>query len=622
VQIYRFGTRRENLKTRRELSKLTCEEELKMADMLPNYMAHDKAFLQSTSKSTTRALKKNGRNRWTKNETFSTEKCEQQINKKDKRKNKNKPRKVTSNDKLDNLCNQVNSNNNNYEEANKERNKRAKQSLHNILNTTNAVEDIPEFATWYLSNYKFKESNVRCYKTYNYFLPLQSKATPLEGRIEEQTGHTEVHQEKKMPLLDQRKAKLPTKVGTDKTNEDDKNQTAGKEGEWQKVNEKDKDKEIKEMTDKISNKLLPKKLPDFGNINNENTTSTSIIIPLSIKIVAPKKTNLKFKSSRVVAAVLQALQNVYFDTYLAPIDADTMIEAISNPKNIPIDESNIKQYLQKSMNARNGVFHGKIYLNTNHKLQEYKTNLELQQYLREENIVIDVNDLDDINPVIVGFLEQNFPSYQTLDMHTNRLKKWMPVDCPKFQLNIQSLYAITGIRTRVVVIKCDESNVDNMNANLNDLASKEMIDYFPWNDFTCLPPEKRLTVVKDINKWKALHRNLFIDGFKDENDDVPMVYNNEAYPDNALINVGVSDYLENHVKTSTGAKLFEMVYGPVNGTREVIVKLDNFSQAFEFQKIAKGELAKQMDDEAISHVFSDPESVKTLRSQKKLGAKK
>jgi hypothetical protein len=69
---------------------------------------------------------------------------------------------------------------------------------------------------------------------------------------------------------------------------------------------------------------------------------------------------------------------------------------------------------------------------------------------------LEINDLDDINPSQVGFLEEVIPRYDTLQMHTSRLHNLLPRGHHKFQLHIQSLFAKNSEKARIIMIKADE----------------------------------------------------------------------------------------------------------------------------------------------------------------------
>jgi hypothetical protein len=88
---------------------------------------------------------------------------------------------------------------------------------------------------------------------------------------------------------------------------------------------------------------------------------------------------------------------------------------------------------------KQNIFQGKIYIHTNNYLQDYQANKLFTDYLRKENIIIEINDLDNVNPVQLGFLENIIPRNDTLQIHQNWLTALMPSNAPKFQLQISAL---------------------------------------------------------------------------------------------------------------------------------------------------------------------------------------
>ena len=80
--------------------------------------------------------------------------------------------------------------------------------------------------------------------------------------------------------------------------------------------------------DKVSTKILNARMPKRKNK----------IIPLLIKLRPPSDNKQFIHKTRIIAAVLKALQSIYTDTYLATIHDDhAWKDMISNPINIPMD---------------------------------------------------------------------------------------------------------------------------------------------------------------------------------------------------------------------------------------------------------------------------------------------
>jgi hypothetical protein len=408
-----------------------------------------------------------------------------------------------------------------------------------------------------------------------------------------------------MPLL-QTKSYTTPDFDTSNNDEPHDNTKVDNDDDWIMTNQKEFDREKKATTEYFSNIYLPRYLPNVVN-NTDTIRHTTIVLPLSIKVLPNKDRRAKFRQSRIIYAVLGAMQKVFKETYLGPIEDDPTITLINNLDEIPLEMNNIKEYLATPIQPKQSLFLGKIYIHTNHYLQEYQANEIFTDYLRKENIIIEINDLDDVNPVQLGFVENIIPRNDTIQMHQNRLNALMPNNAPKFQLCISSLWGKTGERCKVVMIKCDDINKEGFLQTFEKLNDEKILSFFPMTDYTSgCSQEQKTTIIKRINTRMAHYRSILIGGFCDNDDNVPMVFNDENQNNNILTTTGVTEYLSKCIKNSNGDNLFHHVYPPQNGMREVVVKLINFSQAISFRKVAHGELARNMDAASIEKVFLDP----------------
>jgi hypothetical protein len=120
--------------------------------------------------------------------------------------------------------------------------------------------------------------------------------------------------------------------------------------------------------------------------------------------------------------------------------------------------------------------------------------------------------------------------------------------------------------------------------------------------------------------------SILLSGFIDNHDNVPMYmvdqeeledlkiaikngttdeFNSKDYVD-GFEAVGVTDFLKNYIISGDETQLFEKVYPPVDGKREVIVNSHHFAEALDFVEVYNGEIARKMNETAISLVFEDP----------------
>jgi hypothetical protein len=408
-----------------------------------------------------------------------------------------------------------------------------------------------------------------------------------------------------MPLLAPKPYTAPVFDTSTVNDEDIQHALENNDEGWTSVNQKEITREYKATTEFFSHIYLPRYIPQTLS-TAEPINATSIVLPLSIKVLPSKDHRGKFKQSRILYAVLSIMQKVYKDTYLGPIVEEPTSKIIYNKKDVPLEITNLKEYMATPVHSKQSVFLGKIHIHTNHTLLEYQASDVFTEYLKKENIIIEINDLDDVNPVQLGFIENIIPRLDTINMHQNRLNAMMPPNTPKFQLHISSLWGKTGERCKVCMVKCDEANKEGFLQIFEKLHEHNIIKFFPMTDYTSCLPEQKTTIVKRINTWRAHFRSILIHGFCDNDNNVPMVYDNTNDQDNILTTTSVTDYMENYVKNSNGEKLFYYVYPPQFGIREVVVKLINYSQAASYAKIALGEIARNMDVAAIEKVFQDP----------------
>jgi hypothetical protein len=161
----------------------------------------------------------------------------------------------------------------------------------------------------------------------------------------------------------------------------------------------------------------------------------------------------------------------------------------------------------------------------------------------------------------------------------------MPMNAPKFQLQISSLWGRSGERCKVVMIKCDDANKDGFLQIFKQLNKDNILSFFPMTDYApgC-SQEQKTTIIKRINARANQYRSILIGGFCNNDDNVPMIFNDENQTNNILTRTSVTEYLSKHVKNSNGDNLFHYVYPRHNGIREVVIKLSNFLKQYHYKK--------------------------------------
>jgi hypothetical protein len=401
--------------------------------------------------------------------------------------------------------------------------------------------------------------------------------------------------------------------------------TLSKDDGWTTVSSKKVEKKYDCIYEQTSTTLLPTNLPNEKLCPDTKTPlPTSYILPITIKITKKKGCEQTISRARVLVAVLQSMQNVFPDTYIQPKnEEDENSSSIYNINMVKTGEHLLDNYFENAEDVNAGSLLARIYIKTNNSLVDYKKNADFCKYLSKERIILEEIRLNDVNPPNLGFFEYLIPDTDNLSLHTIRIRKYMPDNHPRFQLFNKTLYDSRNRGTRVVMVKCDKDNFDELLDMFRTLNHENTIKFFPWKEFTSMNSVVRDIAFQKVFKFNKLFRSVKISGFKDNEDNIPMKYKikqtgqieNDTHTD-PLETMVVSDYLSS-IMAGTKTKLFDHVYEPIGGIRDTLVHVDNYTEAKEFAIVALPELARNMNAASRSLVFADYKSVENVMTTKK-----
>jgi hypothetical protein len=373
--------------------------------------------------------------------------------------------------------------------------------------------------------------------------------------------------------------------------------------EWQTVGAKRFEKKLGDVFEIKSEKYLPKQMPIDTIPINMTEDTTELLLPLVIKIKRPKKSECQLNNSRIVAAVLEAMKNVFHDTYLTPTDTKITDRTIITPLKVPPHPTTLDQYITYEPNMSEGSMMGRIYVKTNNRLIEYKRDIQFCKFLAREYMVVEEIRLKSINPETVGYFEEMVPDPDILSYHTKLLRKYLPPKHPRFQLFTTSLYDSKRRSTRVVMVKCDPENFITLQSMFNNLDEQKITKFFAWKEFMSMSVQVRDVAFQKQVRFNKTYRSVTIKGFKDNEDNVPMIYKfpltgsieQQEDQKDPLESVYVTDYLQDWITAGNGSNLFHHVYEPIDGKRNTIVHVDNLAEAADYANIALSELARVMN---------------------------
>jgi hypothetical protein len=258
---------------------------------------------------------------------------------------------------------------------------------------------------------------------------------------------------------------------------------------WTTVASKRIERRFDGIYEQISTTMIPRRLPmEKLGTDQLKPANTIHVLPLLIKITKSKKDPRTINKSRVLVAILQAMQNVYSDTYMIPKigKEDKEHPNIYNINMVSTSDAIISDYFEYPEIVPNGSFTGRIELHTNHPLSDYKLNSGFSKYLAQEKIVLEEIRLSDVDPPNLGYIEELIPDSEILRMHTIRIRKYLPAGHPKFQLFVKTLYDSRRRSTKVVMVKCNISDIDTLQVMFNNLHKEKTIKFCSWKEFTSL----------------------------------------------------------------------------------------------------------------------------------------
>jgi hypothetical protein len=201
-------------------------------------------------------------------------------------------------------------------------------------------------------------------------------------------------------------------------------------------------------------------------------------------------------------------------------------------------------------------------------------------------MVIEYNNLESANPINVGFLDNIIARPEVASLYATRIENLLPTGSPRFNVTIQVLHGPNRTLCRVFMIKCDKKYV----AQLTKLLIKHktpMFDFFPFQSFLNMEEGKKLMVINNQNKFTNEHRSLLLNGFIDNDDNIPMFVEEDdtlelSEEEQELSKTTVSNYLRYNIRATEGEPLFSYVYPPINGVREFLVTVNNYYDALSY----------------------------------------
>jgi hypothetical protein len=443
---------------------------------------------------------------------------------------------------------------------------------------------------------------------------------------------------------------------------DDKDESNKEQGkEWIEVgnknNKKSKDNDTKDKEPEATTKVV--KPADIYRIG--------INIRMLSKKAKPNAPKPQIDTKTMAIAMLSALHSVHDQAWYGPIQHnDGETDGIHTIEEIRKEETDITKHFEDPKTTIRGHFFARFYLHSNIPLEFYKRDTTFMKWLETERIKLEVNNLSTTTPVYAGFFTEAKPRHDLTDLFQARLRENTPTTIPPYQLTTTTLYA-GGAKTRVYIAETAEENVDMVRTLFTSVdLMHNSISFYPWNEYTALNKERKLTIINAQNEFVTNFSSLVLSGFtgsnpkmqldleamvtapeeaeeskeegpeeedkadedtemqgdettdKDESGKLQEKKDVGKVEEDPLLEIGdltMTAYLTTQIKAGDGASLFEFVYAPVMGKIEFLIQPFRYQEALSFLKMAHRELAREMSLDSVRQALTEPEDAILAASQ-------
>ena len=256
------------------------------------------------------------------------------------------------------------------------------------------------------------------------------------------------------------------------------------------------------------------------------------------------------------------------------------------------------------MNRSNQLV-GLIVLRSDIELKEIKKNQVTQKVLNEnQSIYQTANYLDVVTPTAVGFFVNTAPRADQPETFNNRISQFIE-SRNEGEIKYQFEYGpIWGPKHRVSVFKLMAAfeDKDELKAIMELFHAGPHDDtYICMTEYGSLPDEHKIKIIRRQTEYAAKHRSIFIKGYKSIHGKLRSGDDDEGEYKT------VGHWIFNR-KTSYGKQMFTRVYGAVQGVVELHTDKDNIKEAIEWTRLAKKEIAGQLNEASMHEVFEDTEA--------------
>ena len=379
------------------------------------------------------------------------------------------------------------------------------------------------------------------------------------------------------------------------------------DGAWTEVKETkapDEGNSKRKESDVYPINLPEESYPTPNDSHHINLTNVGVTIYLKLPNAAKENNN------RFVQAMLLCMKLKDPYTTLIPYEYRkdlTNIKTSDILSEVKTEDTEIdfSKYMEGLVRKRNiQEFTARLVFQTSMPMIDILSDIRVKDWLKQERIRCEINNLVTPNPYNVGFLILTLPKYDAIQMYTERLQNVLSDESPEFHLLLTPVFPerpknskeakanpLRFVRSHVLMIRAALYDIEQLNKALQQLHEVRDIIYRPWKEYLSLSTGQKRTIILEQEKFIKNHKIFTIDKINTSAQLLPMhsVEDNIIDPSDIpnitketnmdLQSATILDFLIHHYKAGDGKRLFTYVFTPIADKIEVVVSKDHVIEA-------------------------------------------
>ncbi|WP_317201739.1 hypothetical protein [Janthinobacterium sp.] len=363
-----------------------------------------------------------------------------------------------------------------------------------------------------------------------------------------------------------------------------------------------------------SSKKSTKNGQDFGAIGNiiystpqPRRNPSAFVTRINFKVIPTKETKT-ISIPHSICRIVTSLQAADKTARIIAVDEhENEIEFKGSEdlqKNTDANVDYVNQFLDQPKNTKSNQLVGLIILRSDKSFSEIKKHQLTQNGLNTvPRIYLTANYLDVVTPTEVGFFVNTAPRADKPETFYNRFSLFMDQfneNNIKYQFEYGPIWAPNN-RVSVFKLMAAYDDKDALRSIMENYYNGPNEDtYVCMTEYSSLPEAQKIKIIRTQAEYAANHRSLFIEGYNSVRGKLrPGEQDDDMYPT-------VAHWIYDR-PTSYGKHMFTRVYGAVDGIVELHAHKDNIKEATEWARLAKREIAEQLNTIGMTEVFIYPE---------------